>query len=709
MTGQSRYRSSSDVQRRSDYKQQVALDGETNQQEQRQPEDSTWRPLLEQDKQELARVRWNSFKIGQLEDNEFIGRENKQSEKWSQSLIELLGLSNTKSTGDPQRKRSLARSRVQMLSASSPSLPSAANWRRQGATPQTRLGQAQKLSNLSRADGSQRADPESAAFDVDGARDRRARQLHAADTKPPGKRRAQTIGAHCLVDVSRLSPSATRGSDTAAGVVGSPLGLDNRAALPAGRAEQPSPTPTVQADSMASSHERPPAKYLRAALGALSPTQAGLYKVAQQEQVSISASGCDTRRRQASQLGRPGRSPLSLQRQTNARLSRHQLKIQQQRQEQLVLLALRDRDQLIQVSQQKAKPQNRRYASGPRADERASPALHLPGAPLAYPIDRAACDRSNQLAASDAPQRPEPAGPSVSIVVYKTLNMADQARRLGAADGPHQCDQRDQRPEPQVHQSCMNQEDAQTINSASSTVSLNRPFCKICHLGANKDGDRLISPCKCSGTMQYIHCGCLLKWLEISNRSNERPICCELCAHEYTWHKRFNYDHLRFPKCSIKDIFLHLLFVIALAMMLTSATAPVLLRRPGPFEDTTNGAHPSRPATASQHLGAPNSFRATSANAGAHPEAGKLAQDDRFMLVCASSFFIFFFVAIYVQTKARETLYNLVCKFIAINQTYYITEYDHVQSGKQQQHLSSPTDDSTHRSEANKSCGLFKS
>lgn len=59
--------------------------------------------------------------------------------------------------------------------------------------------------------------------------------------------------------------------------------------------------------------------------------------------------------------------------------------------------------------------------------------------------------------------------------------------------------------------------------------------------------------------------------------------------------------------------------------------------------------------------------------------SGRLASDEKFMLLCAASFFISFFLAIYVQTKARDTLYSLVVKFLAMNQTYYITEYDHGQ------------------------------
>lgn len=51
------------------------------------------------------------------------------------------------------------------------------------------------------------------------------------------------------------------------------------------------------------------------------------------------------------QTNRPGRSPVSLQRETSARLARHRLKIQQQRQEQLASLALRERQQLGSVYQ----------------------------------------------------------------------------------------------------------------------------------------------------------------------------------------------------------------------------------------------------------------------------------------------------------------------------------------------------------------------
>lgn len=251
-------------------------------------------------------------------------------------------------------------------------------------------------------------------------------------------------------------------------------------------------------------------------------------------------------------------------------------------------------------------------------------------------------------------------------------------------------------------------EDTQTIcSSTGSTISLNRPFCKICHVSSTKNGDKLISPCKCSGTMQYIHCGCLLKWLEISNRTNEKPMSCELCAHEYTWHKKFNYKEARLPRCSFKDIICHLIFLAAIGVMFLSALAPIMYRKSHEQQDVTalkkltsatelsssqanykpntnnnnNQIDEQRP---SRRYHMPSSsptfhYNSHSGQSSQLAATSRLASDEKYILSCAASFFISFFLAIYVQTKARDTLYGLFIKFLAMNQTYYITEYDHGQ------------------------------
>jgi RING-variant domain len=47
---------------------------------------------------------------------------------------------------------------------------------------------------------------------------------------------------------------------------------------------------------------------------------------------------------------------------------------------------------------------------------------------------------------------------------------------------------------------------------SSTSQSLCGAACRICLSNEEAEGP-LISPCKCSGSMQYIHIGCLQKWL----------------------------------------------------------------------------------------------------------------------------------------------------------------------------------------------------
>jgi len=52
-------------------------------------------------------------------------------------------------------------------------------------------------------------------------------------------------------------------------------------------------------------------------------------------------------------------------------------------------------------------------------------------------------------------------------------------------------------------------------------------FCRICHEG--ESGERLISPCRCSGSVGLIHRSCIEKWLTTVNNDT-----CELCKQKYS-------------------------------------------------------------------------------------------------------------------------------------------------------------------------------
>lgn len=54
----------------------------------------------------------------------------------------------------------------------------------------------------------------------------------------------------------------------------------------------------------------------------------------------------------------------------------------------------------------------------------------------------------------------------------------------------------------------------------------------------------------------------------------------------------------------------------------------------------------------------------------------ELSESEMVTLVCGVLFFLAFFVAMYVEVTARNTLYRLLLKFIYLNQQWYIDEYD---------------------------------
>lgn len=71
-----------------------------------------------------------------------------------------------------------------------------------------------------------------------------------------------------------------------------------------------------------------------------------------------------------------------------------------------------------------------------------------------------------------------------------------------------------------------------------SSKSTNEPTCRICYDIDSSPNNPLITPCKCSGTMRYIHIECLKSWIEgkkISRQSDNtisycwKVLDCELC------------------------------------------------------------------------------------------------------------------------------------------------------------------------------------
>ncbi|XP_047207153.1 E3 ubiquitin-protein ligase MARCH8 isoform X3 [Girardinichthys multiradiatus] len=60
-----------------------------------------------------------------------------------------------------------------------------------------------------------------------------------------------------------------------------------------------------------------------------------------------------------------------------------------------------------------------------------------------------------------------------------------------------------------------------------SNYSLSGDCCRICHCEGD-DESPLITPCHCTGSLRFVHQGCLQQWIKSSDTR-----CCELCKYEF--------------------------------------------------------------------------------------------------------------------------------------------------------------------------------
>merc|ERR1711874_447556 len=88
--------------------------------------------------------------------------------------------------------------------------------------------------------------------------------------------------------------------------------------------------------------------------------------------------------------------------------------------------------------------------------------------------------------------------------------------------------------------------------SAISSVSSLSPTCRICFQDIEDSGNPLISPCRCSGSIGFVHRKCLRKWIEV-NFALDFPKC-EICNFPYKRGGHFNFKQLSLPSCSSESM-----------------------------------------------------------------------------------------------------------------------------------------------------------
>ncbi|CEF68147.1 Zinc finger, RING-CH-type domain and Zinc finger, RING/FYVE/PHD-type domain-containing protein [Strongyloides ratti] len=161
--------------------------------------------------------------------------------------------------------------------------------------------------------------------------------------------------------------------------------------------------------------------------------------------------------------------------------------------------------------------------------------------------------------------------------------------------------------------------------------------CRICHsLEATKKSP-LIAPCRCSGTMKYIHLSCLAKWLELSPRCLFSIPSCELCGHIYQTGSILKLRRIHLPTLSFSDKILNILFILLLFIMILCAAI------------------------------ACNYLKITEKHEGNGGFGGKV--NSKLMLIAPG---LTFFMALFTQYKAENTVFKLIIQFFWANRNWTI-------------------------------------
>ncbi|KAK3600370.1 hypothetical protein CHS0354_015986 [Potamilus streckersoni] len=185
-----------------------------------------------------------------------------------------------------------------------------------------------------------------------------------------------------------------------------------------------------------------------------------------------------------------------------------------------------------------------------------------------------------------------------------------------------------------------------TVSDTGTDVMSITSICRICQMPEDNKSP-LFTPCRCTGTLRYVHSSCLKKWIHISSRRRTKPPRCELCHFQFNRHKHFKFHHWKWPRVSVRDKCLHIIFFVSLIIMLGCAVATIMC------------------------------FLYDRGKLSKFPKDNvELSREEIVTLICGVSFFVAFFLAMTVEIKAKHTLYKLVLRFIMHNTEWTIEEYD---------------------------------
>ena len=116
-------------------------------------------------------------------------------------------------------------------------------------------------------------------------------------------------------------------------------------------------------------------------------------------------------------------------------------------------------------------------------------------------------------------------------------------------------------------------------NLESGKEEENEKICRICYDSDSKE--TLYNPCKCCGSIKWVHTSCLNKWISISEKNK-----CSQCHYEYKFEKKYKYKFLKYLDNNIAPKIITLILLITLIILsgiFGLIVLKVLKRRPKYF------------------------------------------------------------------------------------------------------------------------------
>ncbi|CAL2030199.1 unnamed protein product [Caenorhabditis brenneri] len=218
-------------------------------------------------------------------------------------------------------------------------------------------------------------------------------------------------------------------------------------------------------------------------------------------------------------------------------------------------------------------------------------------------------------------------------------------------------------------------------SSKLSLQSASANMCRICHTSSSTRSNPLISPCRCSGTLLFVHKACVVRWLEMSTRKMVPSPRCELCGYDYRRGNIFQMKSLHVPHVDRGSCLLNIVFLVTVFIMVFCGYFTIqfiqenaLLKRRLFAHSSTNTAYTWKRRGYFSGNGGNNGDSDVSDGYFSRTPVSSLF--DVKVVLCASLFLISFILALFTQYKAESTIFRCIFRFFVINQNWMIKNYD---------------------------------